>query len=164
VSCPSPRPTIRAATGLSSNETAWLKLRDNNTVPALKTLLGRFNISGLDTAAYIDSIVQDVNGGNDSAVLPRIGVAVSGGGYRALMNGAGALASFDDRSSNSTGKGQLGGLLQATTYLSGLSGGSWLVGSLFVQNFTTVDSIILSTSGFLSTLWQFGDSILEGMF
>jgi lysophospholipase len=80
------------------------------------------------------------------------------------MNGAGALASFDDRSSNSTGKGQLGGLLQATTYLSGLSGGSWLVGSLFVQNFTTVDSIILSTSGFLSTLWQFGDSILEGMF
>ncbi|KAG8418378.1 Lysophospholipase 1 [Metarhizium acridum] len=79
------------------------------------------------------------------------------------MNGAGAISAFDNRTSNSTGKGQLGGLLQATTYLSGLSGGSWLVGSLFVQNFTTVDSIVLSTSGFLSTLWQFDNSVLEGM-
>ncbi|KAK9445441.1 lysophospholipase Plb1 [Metarhizium brunneum] len=162
VSCPSPRPTIRAATGLSANETTWLSLRDNNTIPALKSLLTRFNISGLDTNEYIDNIVKDIDGGNRSAVLPRIGVAVSGGGYRALMNGAGALSAFDNRTSNSTGKGQLGGLLQATTYLSGLSGGSWLVGSLFVQNFTTVDSIVLSTSGFLSTLWQFDNSILEG--
>ncbi|TWU72455.1 Lysophospholipase 1 [Metarhizium rileyi] len=162
VSCPSPRPTIRAATGLSASETAWLNLRDSNTVPALKSLLARFNISGLDTNAYIEDIVKDIDGGNKSAVLPRIGVAVSGGGYRALMNGAGAIAAFDNRTSNSTGQGQLGGLLQATTYLSGLSGGSWLVGSLFVQNFTTVDSIVLSTSGFLSTLWQFGDSILQG--
>lgn len=163
MSCPSPRPTIRAATGLSANETTWLNLRDNNTIPALKSLLTRFNISGLDTNEYIDNIVKDIDGGNRSAVLPRIGVAVSGGGYRALMNGAGALSAFDNRTSNSTGKGQLGGLLQATTYLSGLSGGSWLVGSLFVQNFTTVDSIVLSTSGFLSTLWQFDNSILEGM-
>ncbi|GJN74897.1 lysophospholipase 1 [Purpureocillium lilacinum] len=162
VACPNPRPTIRAGSSLSKQEKAWLPLRDNETAPALQSLLGRFNISGFDATTYINTIVDEIKAGNKSALLPRVAVAVSGGGYRALMNGAGALAAFDNRTTNSTGQGQLGGLLQATTYLSGLSGGSWLVGSLYVQNFTTVESIISSTSGFLSTLWQFGDSILQG--
>ncbi|ODA83995.1 hypothetical protein RJ55_02513 [Drechmeria coniospora] len=162
VACPSPVPTIRHATNLSAEETAWLPVRDRNIVSALKTLLGRVNIGDIDVNAYIDNIVKDVDADVAEASLPRIGIAVSGGGYRALMNGAGALAAFDDRTTHSSGQGQLAGLLQASTYLSGLSGGSWLVGSLFVQNFTTVQSIVSSTSGFLSTLWQFGDSILEG--
>lgn len=163
MACPNPRPTIRAGSSLSKQEKAWLPLRDNETAPALQSLLGRFNISGFDATTYINTIVDEIKAGNKSALLPRVAVAVSGGGYRALMNGAGALAAFDNRTTNSTGQGQLGGLLQATTYLSGLSGGSWLVGSLYVQNFTTVESIISSTSGFLSTLWQFGDSILQGL-
>lgn len=156
VTCPATLPAIRPATDLSAEETAWLSLRGNNTVSALKAVLSQANISGIDTTAYINGIVSSGD------ALPRIGIAVSGGGYRALMNGAGALAAFDNRTTNSVGKGQLGGLLQATTYLSGLSGGSWLVGSLYVQNFTTVESIIFSSSGFLSTLWQFEDTILQG--
>ncbi|KAJ6440134.1 lysophospholipase precursor [Purpureocillium lavendulum] len=162
VPCPSPRPTIRAATALSNQEQDWLPLRGNETAPALQSLLGRLNISGFDADTYIKNVIDDVQGGNASAQVPRIAIAVSGGGYRALMNGAGALAAFDNRTTNATSKGQLGGLLQATTYLSGLSGGSWLVGSLYVQNFTSVESIVSSTSGFLSTLWQFENSILEG--
>ncbi|KAJ9165418.1 Lysophospholipase [Coniochaeta hoffmannii] len=78
------------------------------------------------------------------------------------MNGAGALAAFDDRTVNATGPGQLGGILQATTYLSALSGGSWLAGSLYLQNFTTVESIIDATEGFLSQLWMFNQTILQG--
>jgi lysophospholipase len=120
------------------------------------------NISGIDTSSYIDDIVNEINGGNSSASLPRIGIAMSGGGYRTLMNSAGAIAAFDNRTANSTGQGQLGGLLQAATYLSGLSGGGWLVGSLYAQNFTTVESVISATSGFLSTLWQFNESIFDG--
>jgi len=135
---------------------AWLPRRGNNTISALKTILSRANISDIDTDTYIDNIIK-----NGSAV-PRIGIAISGGGYRALMNGAGAIMAFDNRTANSLGEGQLGGILQAATYLSGLSGGSWLVGSLYVQNFTTVESIIFSASGFLSNLWQFSDSIIEG--
>ncbi|RFU81470.1 lysophospholipase [Trichoderma arundinaceum] len=156
VSCPANRPTIRAATGLSSNETDWLPLRTNNTVAALKDVLSRANISDIDTDRYIDNLT-DVGTG-----LPRVAIAISGGGYRALMNGAGALAAFDNRSTNATEIGHLGGLLQSATYLSGLSGGSWLVGSLYVQNFTSVESIIFSTTGFLSTLWQFDESIIDG--
>ncbi|KAM5343433.1 hypothetical protein ACJ41O_011970 [Fusarium nematophilum] len=151
VSCPATRPSIRTATALSPQETEWLPLRGNNTIPALKAVLNRASIDGLDTDEYID--------GKD---VPRVAIAVSGGGYRALMNGAGAIAAFDNRSADSMGDGQLGGILQAATYLSGLSGGSWLVGSLYVQNFTTVESIIFSESGFLSTLWRFENSILSG--
>ena len=91
-----------------------------------------------------------------------MGIAVSGGGYRALMNGAGALAAFDNRTTGAVGPGQLGGILQASTYLSGLSGGSWLVGSLYTLNFTTVESIVEATAGFLSELWQFNETIIEG--
>lgn len=124
----------------------------------MKDLLSRINITGIDTGRYIDNLTS--NGGTG---LPRVAIAISGGGYRALMNGAGALAAFDNRSTDATQTGHLGGLLQSATYLSGLSGGSWLVGSLYVQNFTSVESIVLSTSGFLSTLWRFDHSIFDGM-
>ncbi|KNB04609.1 lysophospholipase [Fusarium oxysporum f. sp. lycopersici 4287] len=156
VSCPQRRPIIRKATTLSTEETSWLKLRGNNTISALKDVLTRANIGDIDTDAYVNGIVSD--GGE----LPRIGIAISGGGYRAMMNGAGAIAAFDNRTTNSTDKGHLGGILQAATYLSGLSGGSWAVGSLYVQNFTTVESIIYASSGLLDSLWQFDNSIIEG--
>ncbi|KAL1304081.1 hypothetical protein AAFC00_000516 [Neodothiora populina] len=156
VDCPAVRPTIRNATGLSSNETEWLQLRRNYTVNPMKTLLARLNITGLDTDAYIDSAANNVS------ALPNIAIAVSGGGYRALMNAAGAVAAFDDRSANSTSPGQLGGLLQSSTYLAGLSGGSWMVGSLFTNNFTSVQNILDLDNSSSGALWQFGNSILEG--
>ncbi|KAH7231367.1 lysophospholipase catalytic domain-containing protein [Fusarium redolens] len=156
VSCPETRPAIRQATNLSNDETTWLEQRDKNTISALKNILKRLNIGNIDTNSYLDGIVSDGD------ALPRIGIAISGGGYRAMMNGAGAIAAFDNRTTNSSGKGHLGGILQAATYLSGLAGGSWVVGSLYTQNFTSVQSIISAKSGFLSTLWQFDDSILEG--
>lgn len=106
------RPAIRTATSLSAEETAWLPRRDNTTISALKAIISRANISDIDTSVYIDNIVS-----NGSAV-PRIGIAISGGGYRAMMNGAGAIAAFDNRTANSVGEGKLVGILQAATYLS----------------------------------------------
>lgn len=60
---------------------------------------------------------------SNSSALPNIGIATSGGGWRALMSGAGVIEAFDSR----TSKSKLGGLLQSATYLAGLSGGGWLV-------------------------------------
>jgi lysophospholipase len=157
VDCPSDRPTIRNASTISPNETEWLYVRRNNTVSAMRNLLGRMNITGLDTNSYIDSVATNVS------ALPNIAIAGSGGGYRALMNYAGAVAAFDNRTSNSTGTGQLGGLLQASTYLAGLSGGSWLVGSLFMNNFSSVENILSqNTPKSNGGTWQFANSILEG--
>ena len=124
--CPSARPSIRSSTGLSSNETDWLKSRRNQTVQPMQDLLGRLNISGFDAASYVTDHANNVS------ALPNIGIAFSGGGYRACLNGAGGLQAFDDREENGTAPGHLGGLLQASTYVAGLSGGNWLVGSIFV--------------------------------
>ncbi|RDW73501.1 lysophospholipase-1 [Coleophoma cylindrospora] len=154
VNCPSTRPTIRSASSLSQNETAWLEVRRNKTVAPMISWLNRMNISGFDATSYINGI------SNNATALPNIGIAISGGGYRALMNGAGFLAAADNRTSNSTNKGQIGGLLQATTYLAGLSGGGWLVGSLYSNNFTTVEALRDGSS--TSSIWQFQNSIFEG--
>lgn len=154
--CPSTTPSIREATTISTNESEWLSVRRNNTVDPMKTLLARLNITGLDTDSYID------NAANNVSALPNIAIAVSGGGYRAMLNAAGVVAAFDNRSSNSTGTGQLGGLLQASTYLAGLSGGSWFVGSLYTNNFTSVQEIINVDNSTSGALWQLGNSILEG--
>jgi lysophospholipase len=116
--------------------------------------LSRMNISGFDASSYINGVR------NNASELPNIGIAVSGGGYRALMNGAGFVAAADNRVDNSTNTGQIGGLLQATTYLAGLSGGGWLVGSIYNNNFSSVTTLRDGSPD--SSVWQFGNSIFEG--
>lgn len=154
VDCPSTRPTIRDASSISPAETSWLERRRNNTVAPLSSWLTRMNISDFDAAAYINTHK------NNATALPNIGIAFSGGGYRALMNGAGFLAAADDRTNNATNTGQIGGLLQATTYLAGLSGGSWLVGSVYSNNFSSVETLRDGHND--SSVWKFGNSIFEG--
>ena len=120
----------------------------------MRDLLGRLNIEGLDTDQYITDHQNNVSS------LPNIGIAISGGGYRAMLTGAGVLEAFDSRTPNATSDGQLGGLLQSATYLSGLSGGSWLVGSLYTNNFTSVNSILAQDTDSKNAggIWQFGNS------
>ncbi|KAF3923369.1 Lysophospholipase [Orbilia brochopaga] len=156
VTCPTSRPAIRAASALSPAEQSWLQNRRKNIIQPLRDFLTRADISGFDAGKYIDA------NSKDASKIPVIGIGMSGGGYRALMNGGGVLAAFDSRTENSTSKGHLGGLLQSATYLSGLSGGGWLVGSLSLNNFTSVQAIQRSTPDKTGALWQFQDSIFEG--
>lgn len=153
VSCPANRPMVRNATSLSSNETSWLEVRRNNTIPAMRDFFKRINLGNFDPVLYLDQI------SNNASALPNIGIAVSGGGYRAMLSGAGAIKAFDNRTENATGSGQLGGLFQSATYLSGLSGGSWLVGSIYMNNFSTISTMQTYQPGYI---WQFGNSILIG--
>ncbi|KAB5567017.1 lysophospholipase catalytic domain-containing protein [Coniochaeta sp. 2T2.1] len=149
------RPTIRRATGLSENETTWLAARRKLTVDPMVDLLGRLNIRDFD----VETFIRNAASGNVSN-LPNIGIAVSGGGYRALMNGAGFLKAADSRIEGTTGAGGIGGLLQSATYLAGLSGGGWLVGSLFANNFSTVSTLQAGSEG--SSVWKFDRSIFAG--
>jgi lysophospholipase len=153
VNCPSDRPVVRSANGLSTNETLWLKARRNQTMQPMQDFLTRMNISGFDAAGYIQQHAQN------ATALPNIAIAASGGGYRAFMNGGGAFKAFDNRTANSTNKGQLGGLLQASTYVAGLSGGSWLVASIFANNFSSVEDLQADTQG---SVYQLDRSIFQG--
>lgn len=117
----------------------------------MQDLLSRVQIPDFDADSYFSQYTSN------TSQLPNLAVSVSGGGWRALMNGAGALTAFDNRTSNATAQGHLGGILQSATYLTGLSGGSWLVGSIFMNNFSTVPNLQYG-----GNVWQFQNSILEG--
>lgn len=153
VDCPSTRPSIRAADGLSQAERQWLQKRRPRTVEALREFLVRANMTGFDAGQYVDRLASS----GSTSGLPNIALAFSGGGYRALLNGAGALAAFDNRTTNATTGGQLGGLLQAATYISALSGGGWMVGSVYANNFSAVQDLAAS-----SDVWQFQNSLFKG--
>lgn len=65
---------------------------------------------------YNTSVFKAVN-------FSKVGIAVSGGGYRAAQYGAGVLMGLDARNETAVNAGT-GGLLQVTSYLSALSGES----------------------------------------
>lgn len=49
--------------------------------------------------------------------------------------------------------------MQLATYLLGLSGGGWLLGSVYLNNFTIVSALQTSQKG---DIWQFSRSIIKG--
>ncbi|KAG6010365.1 hypothetical protein E4U21_006929 [Claviceps maximensis] len=151
VNCPSLKPQVRDGYSLSTQEKEWLPKRRNETIAPMRSLLKRLAIPGFDVDKYLAGVERD------PTALPNVGLAVSGGGYRAMLNGAGAVAAWDSRSTGSDATGNLGGLLQSATYLSGLSGGSWLVGSLYTNNFTSVQDAVHSPE-----IWHLEESILKG--
>ena len=119
----------------------------------MKDFFGHINMGSFDAVSYINTHASNITN------IPNIGIAVSGGGYRALTNGAGAIKAFDSRTEHSTQTGHLGGLLQSATYLSGLSGGGWLLGSIYLNNFTTIANLQTYQEG---EVWQFQNSITKG--
>lgn len=118
--------------GLNPDESSWVSARHANTNPAMIDFLKRVNLTDFDAEKFLS---------NSSVTL---GLAFSGGGYRAMFSGAGQFAALDNRTAGSTRPGHLGGLVQASTYFSGLSGGSWLVGSIVTNNFSSIDGLLNS--------------------
>ncbi|CCC10294.1 unnamed protein product [Sordaria macrospora k-hell] len=151
VDCPKTKPTLRKALDLSKEEKDWVSTRRKNTIQPMRDLLKRANINGFNAEAFMNEAAKNIS------QLPNVAIAVSGGGYRALMNGAGFVAAADNRIKDTTGAGGIGGLLQSSTYLAGLSGGGWLVGSLFSNNFSSVESLLSENK-----VWDFENSIFKG--
>lgn len=105
--CPSGS-LVRAASSINQDEVAYVTRRK---VEANKALRGWLAKTGLKF---------------DTASLPIIALATSGGGYRSMLSGAGVVQAMDGTDSSTS----TSGLYQALTYHAGLSGGSWLLGSL----------------------------------
>ena len=60
--------------------------------------------------------------------LPIVAMALSGGGYRAMISGSGMAFQRNDT------KGSVGDILAVSSYMAGLSGGSWAVASYITNN------------------------------
>ncbi|EPS42200.1 hypothetical protein H072_3946 [Dactylellina haptotyla CBS 200.50] len=135
---------VRVGGDLGEEEAAWVNGRMKVANTALTDFLGRVGMKDFDHKTFMRSYT------------PTVGMSFSGGGYRAMLNGAGVISAFDARTPRAMGPGGLGGLLQGTTYLAGLSGGGWLVGSLAVNNFPSIQEIQNS-----KRLWKLKHSIIS---
>lgn len=121
---------------LSSDERDWVASRRAKAVSAWSSYLTNPVISNTLGADF------DVNAFlSDAENLPTVGIAASGGGYRAMIHGAGVISALDSRNPKAVEQGT-GGILQLTTYISGLSGGSWLVGSLAAAGFPSIADML----------------------
>ncbi|EDO15579.1 hypothetical protein Kpol_487p12 [Vanderwaltozyma polyspora DSM 70294] len=133
VECPN-YPLIREA----KNELCWeekLYLQENlkHTSKHLTQFLKSLNHS-MFNERIIHYIERD---------RPRIGLAISGGGYRSMLTGTGFLQEMENI-----------GLYNCLNYVSGLSGGSWVLMDLVLHNFE-VKNLIKD--------WNLNDSLLRGI-
>ncbi|TID22317.1 hypothetical protein E6O75_ATG11111 [Venturia nashicola] len=99
---------LRPADGLSEKEKSYIEQRK------LK--------AGKSLAQWLKSVDNKFPEGE----MPTVALVSSGGGYRAMLLGAGVLQAFDARDSNSSVKG----LYQSFSYHAALSGGGWLQSSI----------------------------------
>jgi lysophospholipase len=153
VSCPSTpllrdagQPQARNQT-LSPNETNYVTSRQTRVLPgAWRQYLSG---SASNTGYNLDNLLRSP---------PRLGIAVSGGGYRSALFAAGVFSALDQRNQSGVTAGT-GGVLQSTTYISGLSGGSWAVSSFAINDWPTAQNLVLGSGpGWLTDL----DLILPG--
>ncbi|KAI0766492.1 phospholipase B [Irpex lacteus] len=147
---------------------------DVTTAPLIRVFTPQNQTLHPDESQYIDSRLKDVipqawadwigNGSqigyNQSTIdlfknnSAKIGISISGGGYRAAQYGAGVLSGLDARNDSAKQAGT-GGLLQVSSYIAGLSGGSWVTGSLFFNDFPTIEELVFGNdqlSGWLLDL------------
>jgi len=110
---------VRPASGLSSSESNYRSKRISKANTAL--------------AAWL----KKTNKNFTTGTLPSVGLTVSGGGYRSLLEGAGLIQGLDSRDSSLS----TSGLYQALTYQAGLSGGGWLLTSVAGNNYPTISSL-----------------------
>lgn len=144
VTCPS-RSLIRSAglnvngasnQSVNSNEALYIQNRRQNVVgPAFEAFLAN-NLTGYDLNALAPN----------ASYWPNVGIAVSGGGYRAALVGAGTFQALDGRNASSVERGS-GGVWQLASYMTGLSGGSWFVSSFAVNDMPSIQDLVLGGSG-----------------
>jgi lysophospholipase len=93
---------------LNAAEEAYVAAREKTVIAAAyKDWVGDGSALGYNISAF--------------ANFSRVGIAVSGGGYRAAQYGAGVLSALDARNDSAKAAGT-GGVLQVASYISALSG------------------------------------------
>lgn len=131
VDCPSDLNISRKADGLSKPEADYIDNRHKKTAEALKSYLKGLDIKQRGNNTFdVDSFLNETS--------PKLAISAAGGGFRAMLVGAGVIAALDKRVDDSN---KNGGFLQSADYLAGLSGGAWLVGSLALNDFPTVPEL-----------------------
>ncbi|PWN22916.1 hypothetical protein BCV69DRAFT_234942, partial [Microstroma glucosiphilum] len=121
---------------INANETAYITKHRQALQSSWSTWLSSAspgpNLGGdFDVSNYTNTLSN----------IPRTGIAISGGGYRAMLYGLGVTQGLDERNSTASGAG-VGGILQRADYIAGLSGGSWATGAYAINGFPTAQRLV----------------------
>ena len=137
---------IRTASELSQQEKIIFTSVRKQQIKLDRLLSKRANLSDFDAKSFINDNAPNHN--------ITIGLSFSGGGYRAMLAGAGQILGLDGRYEDANNHG-LGGLLDSSTYVVGLSGGNWLVGLLALNDWLSVGDIVNGNQPFGSYKTQY---------
>ncbi|KAF2216784.1 hypothetical protein CERZMDRAFT_108724 [Cercospora zeae-maydis SCOH1-5] len=118
-SCPSSA-SIRVADSLNQDEASYAQ--------------ERLSKASEDLSSWLDRTLN----GFSADRLPKLALALSGGGTKAGLTTAGAVYGLDGRESSDS---PLAGLLQGMTYVSALSGGSLTLSGMMSNNFAQVSTL-----------------------
>ncbi|OLL25011.1 Lysophospholipase 2 [Neolecta irregularis DAH-3] len=121
----------KATTGINADEAEYIMNRQNVTVQVWKDYLERLALDNFDVTKFLE----------DTSKIPSVGIAISGGGYRAMLTGGGAYKAFDNRFDESK-DAKTGGIVQLADYFSGVSGGSWLTTSMASNDFADIETLV----------------------
>lgn len=127
-----PSVTARSASGLNSLEAAYIASHTSAANAALSTYLSH----ALPDKKYVEKLMVDP---------PRIGFGLSGGGFRAMLTNAGVMKAFKYEDGPIIAEDRFKGLLDASSYLSALSGGAWTVGSWALGGYQSIDATVSHT-------------------
>ena len=137
VDCPTDVTFVRPASdGINPDEDIWMQGRKRVIAGALGQYLTNAGLNNFDVNSYISRL----NASNYENV-PLIGLGVSGGGYASAIMGAGIVRALDSREEVSV-KAGTGGLLQAMSFLSGQSGGSWFVSTEIANSLPIAEDLL----------------------
>ena len=138
IECPSNQTILRLAgspTGrnqtISQGEAEFRRGRKSVTAPLWRDFFtnGPGKATGYQSTALLSQNQND---------WPVLGIACSGGGIRAALYAAGVMQALDSRTSASP----IRGVFQLSSYITGLSGGSWLVTSAAANNYPMVSELV----------------------
>jgi lysophospholipase len=116
VTCPSDITWVRNATSIGTVEQNYINQRASQLSSAWSTQISNVGLQAPPRT-------------------PVVSMALSGGGYRAMISGSGMA--FQPNSTS----GSVGDILGLSTYVSGLSGGSWAVATFFANNGENPDQL-----------------------
>lgn len=133
--CPS-TPLVRQANGVSAPESEYVSRRGAKAAQALEQWLKGIDASFEAGSGNWGGPSGWQSWGGSQSKAPVVALTSSGGGYRAMLSGAGFIKGIDAREAG-TGS-SVAGLYQALTYHAGLSGGSWLLSSIIGNDYPTI--------------------------
>jgi lysophospholipase len=176
--CPT-GPLVRTSTAINPDESEYIQKHQKSNQLAWVNWLSSSKGPNLDAEGGFQgdlaSYLSDVNN------LPKVAIAMSGGGLRAQvsklstmsfysilkclhseqkLNGIGYLQGLDSRNSTAVSRGT-GGFLQLVSYVAGLSGGGWGVGSLAINDWPTPQSLLDNTYNLSDGLASIGNTTSE---